>query len=52
MPTFTEKKKIAFVSQEHLVNAMKSDKKFMEGIRKGVADCIAGRVRPWEEVQK
>jgi len=35
-----------------LVEQMKADKGFMGGIRRGIADCKAGRIIPWSKVKE
>ncbi|HEX75767.1 MAG TPA: hypothetical protein G4O12_04200 [Dehalococcoidia bacterium] len=47
---FKEQLKIS--SSNELVESLKSDAKFMEGIKRGVADYKAGRMRDWEDVKK
>ncbi len=39
-------------SKERLMAQLKSDPKFMDGIKRGVADCKAGRIRDWKEIKK
>ena len=36
---------------DHIVEYIKADKDFMEGIRKGVKACKEGRVRRWAEIK-
>jgi len=35
-----------------LASFMKSDHRFIEGIKRGVKDCKEGRVQHWEEVRE
>ncbi len=35
-----------------LASFMKSDRNFIDGIKRGVKDCKEGRVQLWEEVKK
>ena len=35
-----------------LLDAVKTDKEFMDGIRKGAKACKEGRVRLWSEIKK
>jgi predicted transcriptional regulator len=35
-----------------LANFIKSDREFVDGIKRGVKDCKAGRVQLWSEVKK
>lgn len=37
---------------DYLAEYIKADTDFMDGIRRGVADCKEGRVTPWVEVKK
>ena len=36
----------------HLATFIKSDRKFMDGIKRGVKDCKEGRVQLWSEVKE
>ncbi len=38
-------------SNEEVVAQLKADVKFMDGVRRGIADCRSGRVRRWDDVK-
>jgi hypothetical protein len=46
------KEQLKMSSDKDLVEQLKSDPQFMEGIKRGVADCKAGRMRDLEDVKK
>ena len=37
---------------DYLADYIRADKDFMDGIRRGIADCIEGRLSPWSDVKK
>ncbi len=37
---------------DHLAHYMKSDKKFMDGIKKGVQACDEGRKKRWTQIKQ
>ena len=37
--------------QRKIVEHMKADKEFMDGVKRGMEDVKAGRVRPWSEIK-
>jgi len=37
---------------DHIVEYMRADKEFIDGIHKGVQACCEGKVRPWVDVKK
>jgi len=51
MPAVIERKNHISLN-DHIVEYMKADKEFMDGIRKGVRACCEGKVRPWSEVKR
>jgi predicted transcriptional regulator len=51
MPPVTEKREsVSF--NDHIAHYIQADSRFMEGIRKGIEDCDAGRVQTWAEIKK
>ena len=36
---------------DYLARYMRADDEFMDGIRRGVADVLAGRVKSWDEIK-
>ena len=52
MPIVKDGKREEVSLNDHLAEYIKADQEFMEGIRKGVKDCRAGRVQLWSEVKK
>lgn len=51
MPTTIERKGHVSLN-DHIAEYIKADQEFMDGIRRGVKDCIEGRVQLWSEVKK
>ncbi|MBA7711709.1 hypothetical protein ES703_120675 [subsurface metagenome] len=51
MPAIIERKNHVSLN-DHIAEYIKADKEFMDGIRRGVKDCKAGRVQLWSEVKK
>ena len=51
MPAVIERKNRISLN-DHIVEYMKTDIEFMDGIRKGVQACCEGKVIPWSEVKK
>ena len=49
MPAIIERKNHVSLN-DHIAEYIKADKEFMDGIRRGVKDCKAGRVQLWSEV--
>ena len=45
-------KELTREEQLRIVEHMKADKDFMDGVRRGMADMKAGRVKPWSQVKK
>ena len=37
---------------DHIAHYMKSDEKFIEGIKKGVQACEAGRKKSWTQIKQ
>ncbi len=51
MPAVIEgKSKISL--NDHITNYVKDDREFMEGVKRGVADCRAGRKQLWSDVKR
>jgi predicted transcriptional regulator len=46
------KEQLKASSISKLVENLKADSRFMEGIKRGVADCKAGRMRDLEDVKR
>lgn len=40
------------VKERNIVDHIKADREFMDGMRKGVKACKEGRVRLWSEIKK
>ncbi len=52
MPEVKERTREEVSLNDHIADYIKADKEFMEGTRKGVQDCKAGRMLLWSEVKK
>ncbi len=43
---------LALLPSQQPADVLKADKEFIDEVKRGVADCKAGRMRPWDKVQR